>query len=231
MSLSNKVVWSEGLFLQPQHFQQQDRHFERYIEARCQALIGYSWGFTELELERDLLRRPELRGRLVVPVVGGLSGTGLEHPQALTDLVRDLGIADVVRFVPAQSQRELADWYCAASLVCVPSRSETFGLVALEAQACGTPVVAAGVGGLTTAVRDGRSGVLVDGHDPDRWARVISDLLASPDRLGALRTGALSHAGGFGWSRTAAETLEVYAKAAHSVWSERTAAPLASALP
>jgi D-inositol-3-phosphate glycosyltransferase len=179
-----------------------------------------------------LLRRsPELRGRLVVPVVGGLSGTGLEHPQALTDLVRDLGIADVVRFVPAQSQRELAGWYSAATVVCVPSRSETFGLVALEAQACGTPVVAAGVGGLTTAVRDGRSGVLVDGHDPDRWARVISDLLASPDRLGALRTGALSHAGGFGWSRTAAETLEVYAKAAHSVWSERTAAPLASALP
>jgi D-inositol-3-phosphate glycosyltransferase len=164
-------------------------------------------------------------------VVGGLSGTGLEHPQALTDLVRDLGIADVVRFVPAQSQRELADWYCAASLVCVPSRSETFGLVALEAQACGTPVVAAGVGGLTTAVRDGRSGVLVDGHDPYRWAGVIDDLLASPDRQGALRAGALSHAGGFGWSRTAVETLAAYIRAAQSVWSERTVTPLAPALP
>jgi D-inositol-3-phosphate glycosyltransferase len=112
----------------------------------------------------------------------------------------------------------------------VPSRSETFGLVALEAQACGTPVVAAGVGGLTTAVRDGRSGVLVDGHDPYRWAHVIGELLASPDRLGRLRAGAVHHAGGFGWSRTAAETLEAYSKAADSVWSERAAAPRAPAL-
>jgi type VI secretion system protein ImpJ len=55
MSIHNKVVWSEGLFLQPQHFQQQDRFFERYIETRCQALVGYSWGFTDLEIERDFL--------------------------------------------------------------------------------------------------------------------------------------------------------------------------------
>lgn len=53
--MSNKVVWSEGLFLQPQHFQQQDRYFERYVETRCGALIGHSWGFIELEIERDLL--------------------------------------------------------------------------------------------------------------------------------------------------------------------------------
>jgi type VI secretion system protein ImpJ len=55
MSVHNKVVWSEGLFLQPQHFQQQDRYFERYIESRCQSLIGHSWGFTEIEIERDFL--------------------------------------------------------------------------------------------------------------------------------------------------------------------------------
>jgi type VI secretion system protein ImpJ len=55
MSAHNKVVWSEGLFLQPQHFQQQDRYFEGYVEARCQSLIPFSWGFTEIELERDLL--------------------------------------------------------------------------------------------------------------------------------------------------------------------------------
>ena len=55
MSAHNKVVWSEGLFLQPQHFQQQDRYFERFVEGRCQALIPHSWGFTEIELERDLL--------------------------------------------------------------------------------------------------------------------------------------------------------------------------------
>src|SRR5262245_54074180 len=51
----NRVIWSEGLFLQPQHFQQQDRYFERYVEGRCKALIANSWGFTEIELERDLM--------------------------------------------------------------------------------------------------------------------------------------------------------------------------------
>ena len=55
MSSYNKVIWTEGLFLQPQHFQQQDRYFERYVETRCQALVAHSWGFTELELEHDLL--------------------------------------------------------------------------------------------------------------------------------------------------------------------------------
>src|SRR5690348_5905008 len=55
MSIHNKVVWSEGLFLQPQHFQQQERYFERYVEARCRGLLSNSWGFTEVELERDLL--------------------------------------------------------------------------------------------------------------------------------------------------------------------------------
>jgi type VI secretion system protein ImpJ len=56
MSANNRVVWSEGLFLQPQHFQQQDRYFERYVESRCQSLIAHSWGFTEIEIERDYLR-------------------------------------------------------------------------------------------------------------------------------------------------------------------------------
>ncbi len=55
MSVYNKVVWSEGLFLQPQHFQQQDRYFERYVESRCQSLAGHSWGFTDIEIERDFL--------------------------------------------------------------------------------------------------------------------------------------------------------------------------------
>src|SRR3954466_6752138 len=56
MSVHNRVVWSEGLFLQPQHFQQQDRYFERYVETRCQALVPHSWGFTEIEFERDFLK-------------------------------------------------------------------------------------------------------------------------------------------------------------------------------
>src|SRR5580765_1642466 len=55
MSAHNRVIWSEGLFLQPQHFQQQERYFERYVEARCHALVPHSWGFTAIEFERDLL--------------------------------------------------------------------------------------------------------------------------------------------------------------------------------
>jgi len=169
-------------------------------------------------------RLPQLRPSLVVPVVGGLSGSGLVHPQALRDLAVELGIDDVVRFAPAVSQRDLADWYAAASLVCVPSRSETFGLVALEAQACGTPVIAARVGGLQTAVRHAESGLLVDGHDPAAYARAIGDLLSAPSRLEAMSRAALEHAVTFGWGRTARETLDVYRSAVDALWAHRVTA-------
>ena len=68
MSIHNRVVWSEGLFLQPQHFQQQDRYFERYIETRCQPLTPYSWGFTEIEFERDFLKIGKVGLRRLVGV-------------------------------------------------------------------------------------------------------------------------------------------------------------------
>ena len=170
-------------------------------------------------LERD----PRLRDNLTVAVVGGLSGSGLERPQALQELAAALDIADVVRFVPPVAQSTLAQWYAAASLVCVPSYSESFGLVALEAQACGTPVVAAAVGGLTTAVDDGRSGVLLPGHDPSDYARVIGDLLADPRRRAVMGRRAQQHASAFGWDRTARHTLQVYRDAAAALHGHRLA--------
>ena len=100
-----------------------------------------------------------------------------------------LGIADVVRFVPPVAQSVLADWYAAATLVCVPSYNESFGLVAVEAQAAGTPVVAAAVGGLTTVVRDGVSGLLVEGHDPADYARAMERIIAAPDLRAELSRG------------------------------------------
>jgi D-inositol-3-phosphate glycosyltransferase len=115
-----------------------------------------------------------------------------------------------VRFLPPQDRAALADVYRAADLVAVPSYNESFGLVALEAQACGTPVVAAAVGGLVTAVRDGISGVLVDGHDPAEWARVLDRLLAEPGLRELLAQGAIDHARQFSWNQTAACLLAVY---------------------
>ena len=162
---------------------------------------------------RMVERDPALRDRLVVAVVGGPSGTGLARPEALRSLAGELGLTDQVRFVPPLPPSELPDWYRAADVTVVPSYSESFGLVAIESQACGTPVVAASTGGLRTAVADGVSGVLVDGHDPETYAEVLAALGADGDRRAALSRGALLHAARFGWDRTAAGMLDVYADA------------------
>ena len=118
-----------------------------------------------------------------------------------------------MRFVPPVPQAELPDWYRAADVTVVPSYSESFGLVAIESQSCGTPVVAASVGGLRTAVADGSSGLLIDGHDPSAYADVLADLAGDPGQRAALSRGALRHAGRFGWAATAAGMLEVYSDA------------------
>jgi D-inositol-3-phosphate glycosyltransferase len=159
---------------------------------------------------------PVLGSRLVVVFVGGPSGSEVGAPGRLASLAAELGIADRVRFEPPCPQDELASWYRAASVVMVPSHSESFGLVALEAQACGTPVVAAAVGGLRTSVRDGVSGVLVPGHDPGDYARVLSRLAASPSWLSTLSRGAVAHASAFGWGATADGLISVYTEAMES---------------
>jgi D-inositol-3-phosphate glycosyltransferase len=166
---------------------------------------------------------PELAAALTTVIVGGPSGSGLDRPTALIELASSLGISDSVRFLPPIPREELADLYRAADLVAVPSHNESFGLVALEAQACGTPVVAAAVGGLVTAVRDGISGALVDGHDPADWARVLGRLLAEPARRADLARGAVEHAHAFSWDTTAAGLLSVYRSAVAAHHRERAA--------
>ncbi len=160
-----------------------------------------------------LHRSPQLRSRLVVPIVGGPSGSGLEHPESLAQLSTALGLDDVVRFVPPVSQADLARWYAASTLVAVPSYNESFGLVAAEAQATGTPVVAAAVGGLTTVVRDEHSGLLVDGHEAAAWASALGRVVVDDDLRLRLETGALEQARQFSWERTAERTLEAYQRA------------------
>ena len=128
-------------------------------------------------------------------------------------LARSLGVDDAVRFLAPRAGEALANVYRAADVVAVPSYNESFGLVALEAQACGTPVVAARVGGLPTAVAHELSGVLVDGHDPGHWADALAGVVADPARRRLLAHGAARHASGFSWDRTADALLDAYAEA------------------
>jgi D-inositol-3-phosphate glycosyltransferase len=159
---------------------------------------------------RMLADDPGLRDRLHVLVVGAPSGSGLAEPQRLQELAVRLGVTDVVRFLPPQPPEQLAEHYRAADVAVVPSHNESFGLVALEAQACGTPVVAAAVGGLHTAVEDGVSGLLVEGRDPADYAAAIRRVLARRELMAA---GARRHASRFSWDRTVDSLVDAYAAA------------------
>ncbi|WP_421958343.1 D-inositol-3-phosphate glycosyltransferase [Prescottella subtropica] len=155
-----------------------------------------------------IAREPGLPLRILV--VGGPSGTGLDKPDSLIDLAAALGIDARVTFLPPQPPDRLVDIYRASNLVAVPSYSESFGLVAIEAQACGTPVIAADVGGLGTAVQDGRTGLLVQGHRIDDWASALQSLVTAPARLDELATRAPRHAENFSWAHTADALLGSY---------------------
>ncbi len=157
--------------------------------------------------------RPNLQTRLKVMICGGPSGSGLDHPQSLSDLASTLGISQLVEFLPPKPASQLVDLYRAADLVVVPSHSESFGLVAIEAQACGTPVVAAAVGGLVTAVKNDYSGLLLGNHQPKNWAQSILQLLEKPELREAMSKNAILHASKFSWSVTADALLETYRKA------------------
>lgn len=167
---------------------------------------------------------------LRVVIVGGPSGTGLTgagSPPRLQRFALRLGIGDLVQFQPPVPHAELADWYRAASLTAVPSYSESFGLVAVESQACGTPVVAAAVGGLRTAVADGLSGRLVDDHEAASWATALNAVLdqtRAPADATRVAAAAVRHAAHFGWDVTADAMLQTYARALSDVRSATRAA-------
>jgi D-inositol-3-phosphate glycosyltransferase len=153
---------------------------------------------------------PQLAARVQLVVLGGPSGSGLADPKWLQHLAEQLELTDQVTLVDPVGRAELAGYYRAADLTVVPSYTESFGLVALESQACGTPVLAAAVGGLPTAIADGRSGALVHSHEPRDWARSLRQLLTSPDERAQLAAGARAHAELFSWDRTVDGLLDSY---------------------
>lgn len=144
-------------------------------------------------------------------VVGGASGLdGSSEVDRLDKLVAELGVADQVRFVPPQPHRLLSTYYRAADVCLVPSRSESFGLVALEAAACGTPVVAAAVGGLRTLVEHERTGFLVESRDPHRYAAFVDEILSTPAVAEELSAEASLRARGYTWSTAAGRLRRIY---------------------
>jgi D-inositol-3-phosphate glycosyltransferase len=157
-------------------------------------------------------RSPELTRDLMLAVVGGSTGLEADRDEVtrLMRLAAEIGVADRVMFFPPQPHDRLADFYAAAEAVLMPSRSESFGLVALEAQACGTPVIAAATGGLRQVVVDGQTGYLVPGHDPAQYTERILLLLGNRESTRRLGARAARHAAGFSWDATAAEILNVY---------------------
>ena len=164
-----------------------------------------------LRATAELFQRDPYRNLRVV-ICGGASGNG-SSVEDYRQLARELGIQHRVRFIPPRPPAELVAVYQAADIVAVPSYNESFGLVAVEAQASGTPVVAARVGGLPIAVRDGETGVLVRGHEPAAWADALGQLLDDDDlRIGMGET-AVAHAATFSWAASAEQLEDVYAAA------------------
>ena len=155
---------------------------------------------------------PMERDDAVLVLVGGASGAdGAEELARTRAAVAQLGLGDRVRFVDPKPHHLLSTYYRAADVVVVPSRSESFGLVALEAAACGIPVVAGAVGGLLNVVVDGVTGLLVADRDPAGFAAAIDRLLGAPGERAAMGAAATARARGFTWSLTAARLRRLYA--------------------
>lgn len=149
--------------------------------------------------------RPDIPLRLTF--LGASSGS---DKYDLPQMISAAGLEDISVVLPPVGPSDLADWYRSADVVAVPSASESFGLVALEAQACGTPVAATDVGGLPRAVSDGRTGLLVQGRSTKLWAEAIASLYDFPQTRTDMGRAASVYAQSFGWENTAHDTLASY---------------------
>ena len=160
---------------------------------------------------------PSLRGRSCLCIVGGQKPERLDRMDAeharIDRLAREVGLDDVVHFMGAVSQDDLPFYYGAAQVVVVPSRYESFGLVALEAMACGVPVIASDVGGLSSLVRDGRTGFLVPDGDPAALAGKLLPILRDPELRSALGCRGVATAEAYAWPVIAKRIDTLYDRA------------------
>lgn len=149
--------------------------------------------------------------KIKLVMVGGPSGrAGLGEPQRLRELAQSLGVLDSVEFYSAQPQSELPSYYQAADVCLVPSYNESFGLVALEAQASGLPVVGSAIGGLRTIVRHGRTGFLVEPGGSEAFAERAWRILSDPPLADAMGRLAECSSREFSWERCASELYDLY---------------------
>ena len=173
------------------------------VAGRLDPLKGFDLAIAAIALVAD-----ELRPELVV--AGEESVDYLHYPAELRALAEARGVASCVRFVGPQSRVDLAKLLREAALVLIPSHSETYGLVALEAAASGTPVVAAAAGGLREAVVDGVTGIVLASREPGVWADALSRILESPALSSSLSTTARVRATGLSWPHSADGLVAVY---------------------
>ncbi len=167
---------------------------------------------------RDRRRRERLR----LIIIGSPSGPDAGWSRTLPRLAAELDVSELVDFRPHSIRTELFRWYCVSDVVGVPSYTESFGLVALEAQACGRPVVATDVGGLRHTVVDQQTGLLVAGDNPGQWADALAAVLDVEEDRVRMGANAAGHASTFSWDNTAAATLQAYARAIDAHRASRT---------
>ncbi|WP_077687710.1 glycosyltransferase [Tessaracoccus aquimaris] len=175
----------------------------------------------DVAIEAVALLPEDLRPDLVV--VGEASPDFADYEDELHRLVAERGLTGSVTFLPGQDRADFARTMRHAAIVLVPSHSETFGLVALEASASGVPVVAAAAGGLTEAICNTHTGLLVPSHDPQAWADVIASLLRDPQRRADLGATGRQRAEEMSWARVAERTLAAYRRAVSACCVHRVA--------
>ena len=172
--------------------------------GRVQSLKGVDLAlemFAELRTENGVLL-----------IVGGASGTGGDNEvRKLNQRIKELDLEEQVRLIPPQPHHILSTYYRASDIVVVPSKSESFGLVALEAAACGTPVVAASVGGLNDLVLHGKTGYLVNERDPKLYAHYAHQILENPLHAAEIAMSAVEKAQQYSWQKTSDQILDLYA--------------------